>query len=100
MEVVVTKTPDGWVARHGELAVGRARTLLRPDDRCFVAFGACRAEAYRPLVQAIAQHLGRDLYTEVDEADADRHERLVGLGFEVNRRSTPTPSPPTRPSPA
>jgi ribosomal protein S18 acetylase RimI-like enzyme len=86
MDVAVTRGPDGWAARHGEVAVGKAAALVRPDGRCFVVFGACHAEAYRPLVQAIAQHLRRDLYTEVGEADVDVRDRLVGLGFVVHRR--------------
>jgi RimJ/RimL family protein N-acetyltransferase len=86
MDMVVTKTPDGWVARHGEVAVGNALALVRPDARCVVVFGACRAQAYRPLVQAIARHLRRDLYTVTGEADTEMLHRLVGMGFAVNRR--------------
>jgi ribosomal protein S18 acetylase RimI-like enzyme len=86
MDVVATRTPDGWAARHGEVVVGKAAALVRPDDRCFVVFGACHAQAYRPLLRAIAQHWRRDLYTEVGEADPGVRDRLVGLGFVVNRR--------------
>jgi GNAT superfamily N-acetyltransferase len=86
MEVVVTKTPVGWAAHDGEVAVGRAAALVRPDDRCFVVFGGCRAQAYEPLVQAIAQQHGRDLYTELGEAEVDVLEPLADLGFVVNRR--------------
>jgi GNAT superfamily N-acetyltransferase len=86
MDVVVTKTPDGWAARHGQMTVGTAAALVRPDARCSVVFGACHAEAYRPLVRAIAQQLPRDLYTEIGEADAEVLQRLVGVGFAVNRR--------------
>jgi hypothetical protein len=38
--------------------------------------GGCRADACEPLVQAIAQHIGRDLYTEIGEADIEVRERL------------------------
>ena len=86
MDVVVTRGRDGWAANHGEVAVGKAAALLRPDARCFVIFGACHPDAYRPLLQAIAQHLRRDLYTELGEADVQVLQRLVGLGFAVNRR--------------
>jgi len=37
-------------------------------------------------VQAIAEHLRRDLYTEIDDADAEVRDRLVGLGFVISRR--------------
>jgi RimJ/RimL family protein N-acetyltransferase len=86
MDVAVTRILNGWVARRHGLAIGKAAELLRPDGRCFVVFGACRADADEPLVQAIAQHLGRDLYTEIDEADAELLQRLVIMGFKVHRR--------------
>jgi RimJ/RimL family protein N-acetyltransferase len=86
MEVVVARTPDGWAARHGGSVVGGASAFVRPDGRCFVAFRSCRAEAYGPLLQAIARHVGRDLYTEIDQSDAALRDRLVGLGFVINRR--------------
>lgn len=86
MDVVVTRGRDGWAAKHGEVAVGKVAALVRPDARCFVIFGACHPDAYRPLLQAIAQHLRRDLYTELGEADVQVLQRLVGSGFAVNRR--------------
>jgi hypothetical protein len=86
MDVVVIKTPDGWTAHRYQVAVGKAAALVRPDDRCFVVFGGCRADAYEPLVRAIAQHVGRDLYTEIGEADREVRDRLLALGFVANRR--------------
>jgi ribosomal protein S18 acetylase RimI-like enzyme len=87
VDVVVTKTPDGWVAWHHGLATGKAAALVRPDGRCFVVFGASSADAYRPLVQAIGQqHTSQDLHTEIGEADTEVRDRLLGLGFVVNRR--------------
>jgi ribosomal protein S18 acetylase RimI-like enzyme len=86
MDVVVTRTAEGWVAERDGSAVGSAAVLVRPDGRCFVGFRSCRAEAYRPLVEAIARQVGRDLHTELDEADAVGRERLQGLGFAVHRR--------------
>jgi ribosomal protein S18 acetylase RimI-like enzyme len=86
MDVAVTRTADGWVAHRGEVTIGRAAALVRPDSRCFVAFGACHAGAYRPLVEAIAQHLRRELYTEIGDTDVAALQRLVDLGFVVNRR--------------
>jgi GNAT superfamily N-acetyltransferase len=86
MDLIVARTPDRWTARHGESVVGQAVAFVRPDGRCFVAFRSCRAEAYRPLVQAIAEHLRRDLHTEIDDADAEVRDRLMGLGFVISRR--------------
>jgi ribosomal protein S18 acetylase RimI-like enzyme len=86
MEVVVAKTPEGWMALHDEVAIGKAAAMVRPDARCFVSFDTCRADAYQPLVQAMAQHLRGDLHTEIGEADIQLRDRLVDLGFVVNRR--------------
>jgi ribosomal protein S18 acetylase RimI-like enzyme len=86
MDVVVTGGRDGWAAHRGEVAVGNAAVLVRPDARCFVVFGACHLDAYQPLLQAIARQLRRDLYTEIGEADVQVRDRLVDLGFVVNRR--------------
>ena len=86
MDVVVTRGRDGWVAHDGEVAIGTAAALLRPDGRCFVVFGACHPDVYGPLVQAIARQLRRDLYTEIGEADTEVLHRLAGSGFVVNRR--------------
>jgi RimJ/RimL family protein N-acetyltransferase len=86
MDVVVTRTPESWAAHHGESVVGKAAASVRPDGRSFVVFAACHPDAYRPLVQAIARQLRRDLYTETGEADSEALQRLVGSGFVVNRR--------------
>jgi len=74
------------MALHGQVAIGKATAMVRPDARCFVRFDTCRADAYRPLVQAIAQQLQQDLYIEIGEADRQLRDRLVDLGFVVNRR--------------
>ncbi|MDP9844816.1 GNAT family N-acetyltransferase [Streptosporangium lutulentum] len=86
MNVVVTMTPGGWTAHHGESAVGKAAAFVRPDDRCVVSFGSCRAEAYGPLARAVAQHFQRDLHTEIDESDTETHRHLAESGFAVHRR--------------
>jgi len=86
MDVVVSGGCDGWAAHRGGVAVGKAAVLVRPDARCFVVFDACHPDAYRPLLQTIAPQLRRDLYTEIGEADVQVLQRLVGLGFVVNRR--------------
>jgi ribosomal protein S18 acetylase RimI-like enzyme len=86
VDIAVTKTPDGWVAQHQGVAIGKAAALVRPDGRCYVVFGASSVDAFRPLVQAIGQHVGQDLYTEIGEADPELRQHLLGLGFVVNRR--------------
>jgi RimJ/RimL family protein N-acetyltransferase len=86
MSIVITMTPAGWAAHHGELAVGKAAAFVRPDDRCIASFDCRRADAYEPLVQAVARRFQRDLYTEIDESDDEKHRRLTEAGFAVHRR--------------
>jgi ribosomal protein S18 acetylase RimI-like enzyme len=82
-------SPDlAWRAFAGEEGVGVAKASLRPDERCFVSFDSCRAEAHEPLVAAVAQELGRDLYLTVDEADGEGRALCELVGFEVNRRES------------
>jgi ribosomal protein S18 acetylase RimI-like enzyme len=75
-----------WRARAGVEEIGVLRALLRPDGRCFVLFESCRADAYGPLSEAVAEETGRDLYVTIDEADEEGRRRYEGLGFVVNRR--------------
>jgi hypothetical protein len=63
-------------ARGGSV-VGAAAAFVRPDSRCFVAFRSCRAEAYGPLLEAIALYLQHDLCTEDDQADGVLHDEWV-----------------------
>ena len=86
MSIVITMTPDGWAAHHDELAVGKAAAFVRPDDRCIASFDCRRTHAYEPLVQAVARHFQRDLYTEIDKSDDEKHRRLTESGFVIHRR--------------
>jgi ribosomal protein S18 acetylase RimI-like enzyme len=80
-------SPDlAWRAFAGAEGVGVVKALLRPDERCFVVFDSCRTEAYEPLLAAVGQELGRDLYVTVDEADDEERALYERLGFAVNRR--------------
>jgi ribosomal protein S18 acetylase RimI-like enzyme len=81
--------PDlAWGAFARDERVGVVKALLRPDERCFLVFDACRAEAYAPLVAAVAQELARDLYVTVDEADDEGRASCELVGFEINRRES------------
>jgi ribosomal protein S18 acetylase RimI-like enzyme len=88
--VQVTRvSPDlAWRACAGEEAIGVVKALVRPDERCFVFFDSCRAEAYEPLLAAVAQDVRSDLYVTVDEADDEGRALYGQLGFEVNRRES------------
>jgi ribosomal protein S18 acetylase RimI-like enzyme len=80
-------SPDlSWRAFAGAEGVGVVKASLRPNERCFVFFDSCRAGAYEPLLAAVAQELGRDLYVTVDEADDEGWALYERLGYVVNRR--------------
>jgi ribosomal protein S18 acetylase RimI-like enzyme len=82
-------SPDlAWGACARDEGIGVVNALVRPDERCFVFFDSCRAEAYEPLLVAVAQDLGRDFHVTVDEADDKSRALLAQLGFVVNRRES------------
>lgn len=82
-------SPDlAWRACAGEEGIGVVKALLRPDERCFMFFDSCRAEAYEPLLAAVAQDLGRDLYMTIDAADDEGWALYEQLGFVANRRES------------
>ena len=60
--------------------------MLRPNGRWFVHFDECADDSYAPLVAAVAENTGSDLYTYVDESDEQALGRLDRLGFVVSRR--------------
>jgi ribosomal protein S18 acetylase RimI-like enzyme len=88
--VRVVRAPPGlvWRAFDADEAVGAVRAYLRPDGRWFVAFDICRADSYQPLVSALAESIGGDLYTTARDTDEQGLERLARLGFSPNRRES------------
>lgn len=86
----VTRTSPGlvWRALDGDENIGVAEAFVRPDERCFVFFASCRADAYGPLLAAVAEELGHDLYVTVDEADFEARDLHEQLGFVVHRRES------------
>jgi ribosomal protein S18 acetylase RimI-like enzyme len=86
---VVRLSPESaWRARDGHEDIGSVKAFVRPDERCFVFFGSCRADAYEPLLTAVAEELGRDLYLTVEDADVEALRRYEQLGFVSNRRES------------
>ena len=86
--VRVVRAPPGliWRALTADQVVGTVRTSLRPNGRWFLAFEACRADSYQPLLAAVADNTASDLYATIDEADQEALETFARLGFEVTRR--------------
>lgn len=75
-----------WRALDVGGAVGAVTAFLRPDNRWFIWFDSCRADAYGPLVAAVADNVASDLYANADEVDAEAIARFIDLGFTENRR--------------
>jgi ribosomal protein S18 acetylase RimI-like enzyme len=88
--VRVVRAPPGlvWRAFDADQAIGAARAFLRPDDRWFIVFDTCRADCYQPLLAAVAENVGGDLYTTARDTDGRGLDRLTRLGFSVNRRES------------
>jgi ribosomal protein S18 acetylase RimI-like enzyme len=77
-----------WRALAGDQGVGVVKALLRPDERCFVFFDSCQADAYEPLLAAVAEELDCDIYVTVDGADDEVRRLYEQLGFVINRRES------------
>jgi len=75
-----------WRALDGSEVVGSITAFMRPDDRWFVMFDSCGDDAYLPLLTAVGGNTGSDLYTTAEEGDTESCQRLIALGFAVNRR--------------
>lgn len=78
----------GWRAVDGDLVAGEVSARLRPDNRCFLYFDTWRADAYRPLADAVARDLGRDLYVTLEDAEYDALDACAQAGFAVHRRES------------
>jgi ribosomal protein S18 acetylase RimI-like enzyme len=77
-----------WRAVDGDLVAGEVSARLRPDNRCFVYFDTWRADAYRPLADAVARDLSRDLYVTLEDGEHDALDACAEAGFAVHRRES------------
>jgi GNAT superfamily N-acetyltransferase len=77
-----------WRAVDDDGAVGAVTAFLRPDDRWFVAFDACREDVVASLLAAVAANTGSDLWATVDDDDEYTLELLEMHGFAVARRES------------
>jgi RimJ/RimL family protein N-acetyltransferase len=75
-----------WRALAGGEAAGEAHAVLRPDRRWFLWVDAWTAAASSSLIAAVADDLGQDLYTMIDEADEAGLRDWGAAGFTVRRR--------------
>jgi GNAT superfamily N-acetyltransferase len=77
-----------WRALDGDLVAGEVNARLRPDNRWFLYFDTWRADAYRPLADAVARDLGRDLYVTLEDAEYEALDACAQAGFAVHRRES------------
>ena len=77
-----------WRALAGNEEVGVVRALVRPDDRCFVRLESVSPDAYEPLLEAVAEELGRALHVTVEEDDDELRGVYAQHGFVVQRRES------------
>lgn len=77
-----------WRAVDGTEVAGQVSAWLRPDERCFLYFDTWQPAAYRPLADAVARDLGRDLYVSLDDAEFDALEACEAAGFAEHRRES------------
>ena len=77
-----------WRALDGDLVAGEVSARLRPDNRWFLYFDTWRADAYRPLADAVARELSRDLYVTLEDAEYDALDACAEAGFAVHRRES------------
>jgi ribosomal protein S18 acetylase RimI-like enzyme len=75
-----------WRALDDGQAVATIRAHMTPDSRWHVGFETFRADACRPLLDAVAGNTGSDLLMTVRESDPDALARFTRAGFEVSRR--------------
>jgi ribosomal protein S18 acetylase RimI-like enzyme len=77
-----------WRALDGNVIAGEVSARLRPDARWFLYFDTWHADAYRPLADAVARDLGRDLYVTLEDAEFDALDACAAAGFTVHRRES------------
>lgn len=90
VRVVQGTTASGlvWRALDRDVLIGEVTELVRPDGKRFLQLGACRDDAYRPLLSAMRTDLPGPLFVSVDEVDTPRLSALARLGFQAVRHES------------
>ena len=86
----IVRAPPGliWRAFDEDQAVGAVSAMLRPNGRWFVHFDVCRDDSHEPLLAAVSENTGSDLYTIAGETDKQALAQFTSLGFAVSRRES------------
>jgi RimJ/RimL family protein N-acetyltransferase len=86
-ELTITRPHEGeWHALDGDLDVGVAYAMHRPDQRWFITLDSWRDDAYQTLLTAVTCDIQQDLYITVNDSDYEQLDRCRMLGFTVSRR--------------
>lgn len=88
LSVVRAPTDLVWRALDGDTVAGEVCVRRRPDGRHRVFFDAWRFDAYRPLADAVARDLRRDLYATLDDCEFDALDACALAGFTEHRRES------------
>jgi GNAT superfamily N-acetyltransferase len=75
-----------WHVSDGDLDVGVAYAMRRPNQRWYLSLDSWRDDAYQPLLTAISSDIQQDLLIAVNDSDFGQLDRLRPLGFTVSRR--------------
>lgn len=85
-DLTITRPRAGeWHATDGDLDVGDAYAMQRPNQRWYISLDGWRDDAYQPLLTAISSDLQQDLYLTVSDSDYGQLDRCRSLGFTVSR---------------
>jgi GNAT superfamily N-acetyltransferase len=89
-ELRVTRAPGDliWRALDGDTVAGEVRAWRRPDGRHALFFDAWRFDTYRPLADAVANDLRRDLFATLDDSEFDALDACARAGFTEHRRES------------
>jgi RimJ/RimL family protein N-acetyltransferase len=77
-----------WRALDGDEVAGDVSVQRRPDDRCHLFFDTWHLTAYGPLIDAVANDLGCDLYVTLDDGELEALSACIAAGFGVHRRES------------
>ena len=81
-ELTITRPHEGeWHALDGDLDVGVAYAMHRPDQRWFITLDSWRDDAYQTLLTAVTCDIQQDLYITVNDSDYEQLDLVPDARF-------------------